>query len=336
MHTACLGCESLLSDSSGRYDRERVAEDEEGRLLCLQCGAILEASEDDLVEYWYSQPRRSKANFSDSRSKFPIKGKPRGRAELEIQFKKATMLLGHGWAHDESLQLFDQYTNRIGSQHKYGKRGLFNLFACLYHVLSKKGPSSIRALAEQLSVDKHQLGSCITAVSKTLGIGGKAPNATDYLNEYLRAANSSMNAEKAAALQRIISQQMSIPNLRLLSAVVVSLCSSAAVVRELCDRFSVDVDSLLRLERRIRVMLPALISHLPWSNEVNDKNVHLFLDDVLLHWKPLKQESKETVAFTLKPISETDSDIDEYIEREVLLSPEEVAIKSRLLSRHLT
>lgn len=115
---------------------------------------------------------------------------------------------------------------------------------------------------------------------------------------------------------------------RLFSYAVVALAFHDSFTKDkLSKEFSVDYEKVIALKKKIARSLLLLIKHLPWFNEISSKNLHFFLNDILLYWKPREILHPDKNNEELKEIRETDSDIDEYIEREVLLSPEEVQLK---------
>ena len=115
---------------------------------------------------------------------------------------------------------------------------------------------------------------------------------------------------------------------RLFPYAVVALAFPDSFTKDKLSReFSIDYEKVLALKKKVARSLLLLIKHLPWFNEISSKNIHFFLNDILLHWKPPEILHPDKSNEELKEIRETESDIDEYIEKEVLLSPEEVRLK---------
>ena len=114
-------------------------------------------------------------------------------------------------------------------------------------------------------------------------------------------------------------------------AVVALAFHDSFIKDKLSKEFSIDYEKVIELKKKIARNLLLLIKHLPWFNEISSKNIHFFLNDILLHWKSPEILRSDKNNEDLEEIRETESDIDEYIEKEVLLSPEEVRLKRVLV-----
>lgn len=322
----CAGCNSLLK-VVGSYDKNKVTQDEDGRLVCLNCGTILDKYCDTDLVFGSTGIDRSTIKVPTEQEK------PRGLASLESQLRKAVSLFNSNWLFDDTLYLFTKYNSTTNSKHKYGQKGLLHLYSCLFILLREQSNLSIGEFSSKLSVDKYKVGSCVKLISDKLKLEFREGNSYYWLDKYLFILRLEGQREVFIQMQDLITNQMNcISNMKILSITIISLFIGLEGIDKLVKQFSLDFGSISRLERKIKRLLPLLIDHLPWRNEVNDKNVKLYLPDILKYWKPIPTVESVDCASQVQFVSETESDIDDFIEREVLLTKDEIELKQKLLN----